>query len=163
MFHDVAEAAPMNIIWYPGCGQDFNPVLTLLRSNPRRDHVHQRDPKDDGPILGMTDYCPDVIRCFDGLKPGNLLPVSSFQAHDGLVGGLRVRIDGRDGIWLQGDEMRIRDVRRFNLDLDGAAMARQLSRRRWTENWGGDQPQQTGWDVTEMILESSELSSPMGA
>src|SRR5689334_9475824 len=67
--HDVSEAASMKVIWYPGCGQDFKPVLTLLRSNPRRDHVPQRAPKDDGPILWMTDYCPEVIRFFDRLKP----------------------------------------------------------------------------------------------
>lgn len=119
----------MNIIWYPGCGQDFNPVLTLLRSNPRRDHVPQRGPKDDGPILWMTDYCPDVIRCFDGLKPGDPLPVSPFQARDGLVGGLRVHFDDRDGREPTGDEVEIRDVRRFPLPC--AEMAKRTSAKKW--------------------------------
>lgn len=157
--HDVPESAAMNIIWYPGCGQDFNPVLTLLRSNPRRDHVLERGPKDEGPILWMTDYCPEAIRCFDGLEPGDPLSVSPFQALDGLVGGLRVQVGSHDGIWLQADEVEIQDVRRFNFEFDGVAMARRESERRWAENWGGDQNWQAEWDVTEMVLESSELSS----
>jgi hypothetical protein len=121
----------MNIIWYPGCGQDFNPVLTVLRSNPRRDHVPRRGPKDDGPILWMTDYCPDVIRYFDRLTPRKRLPVSPFQAHDGLVGGLRVHVKGRDRRQLKSDEVRIRYVRHPRRKLEGAEIAKGVSAERW--------------------------------
>jgi hypothetical protein len=128
----------MNIIWYPGCGQDFNPVLTLLRSNPRREHVPRRGPKDDGPILWMTDYCPEDIQYFDRPKPRERLPVSPIQAYDGLVVGLRVHVKGRARRELKRDEVRIRYVRHPRRKLEGAEIAKRVSAERWVAKWRPD-------------------------
>ena len=134
--HGVPGTAPMNIIWYPGCGQDSNPILTLLRSNRCCDHVPQQGPKDEGPILWMTDYYPEVIRCFDRLKPRKRLPVSAYRDRDGRVCSLRIRVKGRDRRELKDDAVRIRYVRHPRRKLEGAEKAKKVSAERWVTKFG---------------------------
>ena len=89
------------------------------------------------------------------------MPVADVTVPDRLppVPRLRVHVNNHGDVPLLGDELRVIDVRRFNLDLDGSETARRETNRRWTENWGEDQTQPTQWDVTEMVLETGGTTS----
>ena len=126
----------MDVIWYPGSGVNFYPVFKLLLHNPPYEFVPKYASDTVGPVLWMTDYCPDVARQInDDLHPEK---------------------------WLLGGGAWVSRVRRFRfaedvtkrIDPQAAERAGLATRQRWSDGASPINLQPVSWDVTEIVIQT---------
>jgi hypothetical protein len=125
----------MKIIWYPGCGRDFTPVLTLLSVNRERRHIPNLPAGGEEPVLWMMDYAPDVARYFEHLEEGQSVPFGSRRESPGWDEDLRCHVGG-EGQPIVVEALDVQRVRRFR--LAGSGLARQKTYWLWATDFNNE-------------------------